>query len=369
MNNKIKYFASALMVAALGASFTACDDWTEPEHIDINYSNVEGAENYPAYLEALRAYRKTDHTQVYAWVNLSADGPVNQSERVTSLPDSIDVLVVSTPTEIHPTVLADLNKVRNDKGMKVMYQIDFDAVKAEYTGLCEGLAAQRDAINAKLAALDPTAEDYETAKADLEAQLEAAQDPDLYDYMLNNLTESLNYAADQKLDGVMFAFDGKSSNHMTAAEKAQYNAQQLLFLGAASDWHKRNPEMSYDFLGLPQNISKLELLNEFNMIFIRQGLEATNADLYSYYLTMGSTEGVPTDRLGMMTTYISADPDDATTGVFTDGTYALDGFAKWVAGKGLACIGIQNVQNDYFNPTYAYPHVRAIIQAANPKIK
>jgi len=369
MNNKIKYFASALMVAAVGASFTACDDWTEPEHIDINYSNVEDAENYPAYLEALRAYRKTDHKKVYAWVNLSENAPANQSERVTSLPDSIDVLVLSTPSEIHPIVLSDLNTVREQKGMEVVYQIDFDAVKAEYTALCEQLGADRDAIQAQIDALDPESEDYDAQKAELEAKLEAAANPNLNDYLLADLTESLTYAKEKNLDGVMFAFNGKASNHLTEAELAEYNAQQLVFLGAARDWHKRNPNMKYDFLGYPQNITDKDILGEFGMLFIRQGLDATNVNIYTYYLTMAQAEGVPVERLGMMATYTSADPDDATTGVFSDGSMALDGFAKWLMGADVAGVGIQNVQNDYFNPTFSYPHVRAVIQAANPQIK
>lgn len=369
MNNKIKYFASALMVAAVGASFTACDDWTEPEHVDINYSNVEDAENYAAYLEALRAYRKTDHKKVYAWVNLSENAPANQSERVTSLPDSIDVLVLSTPSEIHPIVLSDLNKVREQKGMEVVYQIDFDAIKADYTALCEQLGAEREAIQAQIDALDPEAEDYEAQKAELEAKLEASENPNLNDYLLADLTKLLNYAKDMNLDGVMFAFNGKASNHLTKAELAEYNAQQLVFLGAARDWHKRNPDLKYDFLGYPQNITDKDLLGEFGMLFIRQGLDATNTNVYTYYLALAQSEGVPADRLGMMATYISADPEDVTTGVFSDGSMALDGFAKWLVSADVACLGIQNVQNDYFNPTFSYPHVRAVIQAANPNIK
>lgn len=372
MNNKIKYFASALMVAAFGSAFTACDDWTEPEHIDINYSTVEDAENYPAYAAALRAYRNTDHVNVYAWVSINENGPVDQSQRLTSLPDSIDVIVLSTPSEIHPTVLSDMKKVREVKGMKVMYQIDFDGIKASHTTLCENLSKERSDLQLEYDALinaAETDEEKEALAAELAGKLEALTDPVLEDYVLENLTSSLNYVKSKGLDGVLFAFDGKASNHLTASELAEYNAQQLVFLGAARDWHKRNPQLSYDFLGKPQNVTDKEMLNEFNMIFLRQGLDATNVNLYTYYLTLASVEGVPAERLGMMTTYVSADPDDATTGVFSDGSYALDGFANWVVSANVACVGIQNVQNDYFNPTFAYPHVRAIIQAANPNIK
>lgn len=367
MNNKIKYFASAMMVAAFATAFTACDDWTEPEHIDINYTPVDGAENYPAYLENLRHYRTTDHVKVYGWVNLAENNPTNQSERLTSLPDSIDVLVLSTPNEIHPTVLADMKTVREQKGMEVIYQIDFDATKTAYTALCEDLSKQRSDLELEYALREDA--DDEAVQAELAEKLAALADPVFEDYLLETLTKSLDYASSTGLDGVMFAFDGKATNHMSTAELADYKAQQLVFLGAARDWHKRNPQLKYDFLGLPQNISDKEILGEFNMIFVRDGLKATNADLYTYYLAMASVDGVPVERLGMMATYASADPDDATTGVFSDGTSALAGFANWVIGADVACIGMQNIQNDYFNPTFSYPHVRAVIQAANPNIK
>lgn len=372
MNKKIKYFASALTVVAFGAAFTACDDWTEPEHVDINFSNVEGAENYPAYAAALREYRNKDHTKVYAWVNINENGPVDQSQRLTSLPDSIDVIVLFTPSKIHPTVLSDMKKVREVKGMKVIYQIDFDAIKAAYTALCEDLSKQRSDLELEYDALIEAAEtdeEKDALAAELEGRLKSLANPVLEDYVLENLTSSLNYVKSNDLDGVMFAFDGKASNHLTEAELAEYTAQQLVFLGAARDWHKRNPQMMYDFLGKPQNVSDKEMLNEFNMLFLRQGLDATNVNLYTYYLTLAGVEGVPTERLGMMTTYVSNDPEDTTTGVFTDGSLAVEGFGNWVKSANVACVGIQNVQNDYFNAAFCYPHIRALIQAANPNIK
>jgi hypothetical protein len=372
MKSILKYLSSALIATAFGASFTSCDDWTEPEHVDINYSNVEGAENYQEYLAALRNYRKKDHVKVYAWVYVNENGPLNQSERLTSLPDSIDVIVLSTPSEIHPTVLADMKKVREDKGMKMMYEIDFDAIKASHTTLCESLAKQRSDLDLEFDVLISEAETEEQKNAllaELAQKKATLADPAFEDYVLEKLTSSLNYVKSKGLDGVVFAFDGKATTHLTEAEIADYNARQLVFLGAARDWHKRNPEMKYDFMGKPQNISDKELLGEFDMIFIRQGLDATNASLYTYYLSLAAVEGVPAERLGMMTTFTSSDPDDTTTGVFTDGTFALDGFTNWVASAKVACVGIKNVQNDYFYPAFSYPHVRTVIQAANPNIK
>lgn len=367
MNKNIKYLAMAAVVGLASASLTSCHEWTEPESIDIEYPTAEDDPNYPAYLEDLRAYRATDHRDVYAWVNLSENGPLNESERLTSLPDSIDVLVLSTVGDIHPTVLADFAKVREQKGMKAIYQIDFDAIKAQYVALCEALSKQRSDLSLEYAlredANEPEVQD------ELAARLEQLADPDFTDYVLEALTKGLNYANNSGLDGVIFAFNGKATNHLTPAELVDYTRQENLFIRAAADWHRRHPEMKYDFLGQPQNISDPELLNQFEHLFIRQGLDATNSSLYSFYYTLATTDNVPTSKLGMMTTFISSDPDDALTGVFTNGTYALQGFAQWVRTAPVTCVGIQNVQNDYFTPEFTYPNVRAVIQAANPSIK
>lgn len=344
MNNPFKYLVSALGVTLLGASMTSCDDWTDPEPIELKYSTAEGSEDYPAYLEALRTYRKTEHKKVYAWVTLTEKDPVSQSERLTALPDSIDVVVISAPSEMHPTVLADMDKIREEKGMDIIYQIDFDEYKADYSSLCETLLAEAD----------------EGATADL---------PDINDYMLERLTTSLGYVGNNAFDGVIFAFNGKESNHLTAPELADYRSQMLMFLGAASAWHSRNPECIYDYLGNPQYINDTDIIDEFGLLFVRGSLEAANADMYGYYLIMAQSSGIPSDRIAMMTTCPSPDANDVNTGYFTDGTLSLNGFAKWVKGTQVAGVGIQNVQTDYFNPAAPYIHVRNVIQAINPSIR
>lgn len=346
---------------------TACSDWTDTESIDLNYQTIDKSENYQAYLENIRAYRSTDHTLVYAWADYPEDAPANQSQRMTSLPDSIDVIVLSTPTTLHATVISDMEAVRTKKGMEVMYNVDFDAIKTDYTAYCETLATQRGAVEDEYNARED--KDNASVAAEYEAALKALADPELSDYLLEKLTESLNFAKKMNFDGVMFAFNGKETTHMRPAELSEYNEQARLFLGAAADWHKRNPSLKYDFLGYPQNIGDASIAAEFRTLFVRQGLDATNSDLYSYYLTLASVDGVPTGKLGMMATYINSDELDTTTGYYSDGTIALDGFCKWLHTADVVAVGIQNVQYDYFDPILSYSHVRAVINAANPVIK
>lgn len=361
----MKKLLTYLFTGAIGLSVASCSDWTEPEAVDSKYGTVEESANYPAYLESLRKYRNSEHTLVYAWVNLTANGPANQSERVTSLPDSIDVLVLSATNEIHPIVANDLQKVREQKGMKVMFLVDFDALKSEHNSLCNELGGQREMLIAEYEAR----EDYNdpSVQEELAQLLAGLANPTLEDYVLENLTAKLTYAKSMKVDGAMFAFDGKLTNYMTPDEKKAYEAQKFLFLGAASDWHRRNPGMIFDYMGKPQNLVGTPYIDEFNMLFMRDGLSASSTNNFSFILTQASTDGVPADRLGMMTTFESADPDDTTTGFFSDGSYAINGLTKWVKTNNVAAVGVQNVQFDYFSSLFSYPHVRALIQAANPK--
>lgn len=344
-----------MLVAAAGACVTSCDDWTEPESVDLNYNGTEQAPNYQAYLESLRAYRASDHKKVYAWVSLPNGNPTSQGERVTALPDSVDVVVIESPEYIHPSLIADIKKAKADKAMEVIYCIDYDALKAEYTVYCEELAAKR-------ALIEPN-EDGEVIIPD------ELLDPDFYDWIFEQLTAKLQLAKNSEFTGVMFAFNGKATLHMTEAELAEYNKNILVFMNVASDWHKRNPQLTYDFLGYPQNITNRALLDEYRVLFCRQGLDAADQYSYTQYLQMAAVDGVPAEKLGMMTSYISLDETDVTTGVFNDGSLAIDCIGSWAANQEVAAVGVKNANNDYYNGGAAsYAHLRNMIQKVNPSI-
>lgn len=367
MKKSIKYLASAVIIGLASGAMQSCSDWTEPESVDLNYGTIDKAPNYQVYLANLKAYRASDHKKIYAWFESPADGPVSQAHTLASLPDSIDVVVFENPAVISDQIKKEMAQVNADKGMEFMYTVDFDALKATHKNLGEELAAKREALtNAYLANEN---KDDEAVTAEYEEQLAALATPDLTEYLLENCTELLSYAKTNGFHGVMFAFDGKATQHLTTAEKKDYLQQMNAFIGVASDWHKRNPEMKFDYLGAPQNIAGTDLINDFGMLFIRDGLNATNGSVYSQYLAQALTDGVPADRIGMMTTFTSLDPADGNMGLNSDGSYALTGCAKWAAHNNVAAVGMKKVQNDYYNPSFIYPVVRAAIQTINPSIK
>ena len=135
--NKISKFGLALLATCVSAAtFSSCDDWVEPENVDLNYDTADKTDPvaYEEYLEALRDYRETDHKLVYVWFNNLGKGEnINtRAQRVDELPDSIDVVVFTNPTSISDITVRDMENVREKKNMKFTYVIDFDAIKLAY---------------------------------------------------------------------------------------------------------------------------------------------------------------------------------------------------------------------------------------------
>lgn len=61
--------------------------------------------------------------------------------------------------------------------------------------------------------------------------------------------------------------------------------------------------------------------------------------------------------------------DDPKTGIFSDGTYAIDGLSAWTAANNVGAVGIFNTANDYFISAGHYTTVRNLIQTVNPCAK
>lgn len=327
-----------MIVALGGALVTSCDEWTEPESLNIDFKTVDTDPNYAAYLADLCKYRSTEHTQVYAWVDAPADNATTQAHRLTAVPDSVDVIVLMSPNAVSQQTLGEMQQVREKKGMKVVYTIDYNDFKASYTSKVELATPENPA-------------------------------PTLVKFLTDSLTTALGYAKTVGFDGVMFAYDGKATNHLNDTELAAYNAEQSLFFNIVADWHSRFPAYSIDYLGYPQYLTNQDLVDEFGYLFVRQGMQATNADLFSYYLTLASDGIAPADKLGMMVTCTSIDPVDVKTGWFSDGTLAIQGFINWAKSADVAAIGIYNAYTDYFNGADSYINVRNAIQAVNPSVK
>lgn len=347
-----KYISSALTVAAIGVTMTACDDWTEPESVDLDYGNIETANpaEYAKYLENLRAYRNTDHKKVYAWFDNLETAFGSQGHRISAIPDSVDVIVLQNPDKVTNQMIEEMYQARVDKGQQFSYCISLDEIQADYTLLCEELAAKR---------LEWIAANGD--EATIPAELE---DPDVIRYIAQSTAKKLDYFNAVGFDAIMAGFTGKSTLHLTDDELADYTQKAGAFLGVIKDWMGRNQGVTLDFIGKPQYVDA-DLLGLVRMAFLSDALNATNTNMYSICLAEAGN-ALPESKLGMVA---SIPTEDGKVGIFSNGRLAVDAVAEWTAAHGVGAVGIQNTGYDYFRTNGAYTAVRALIETVNPSAK
>jgi len=94
MKNKMKNIFIAVFCLAGITCFSACDDWTEIENVDINTPGMQeqNPAAYAKYLQNLIAYKSSDHKVVYAWFDNSEKTPFSRGQHISDTPDSLDVI-------------------------------------------------------------------------------------------------------------------------------------------------------------------------------------------------------------------------------------------------------------------------------------
>lgn len=345
-----KYISSALMVAALGVTFTACDDWTEPEHVDLEYGTIVDADSeaYVKYLADLREYRGRQHKMVYTWFENGDAAFGTQGHRISAIPDSVDVIVLQNPESVTNQMLQEMYEGRTQKGQQFGYCIDLDLIKADYTALCEQLAQKR------IDYLNEHGED-----AEIPAELE---NPELHGFIAQETGKMFTHFSNIGFDCIMACFTGKATNYMSEAEIAEYTKEMNLFLGIINDWHQRHPEVPVDIYGRPQYIDS-PLLADARHVFLSESVDATNTRMYSLAVIAAGNK-VPESKLGV----IASIPYEKI-GVFPTGEYAVIGMGRWAAGQNIGAVGTVHTAEDYYLTNGGYTTVRTLIQLVNPSAK
>ena len=110
MKNKMKNIFIAVFCLAGITCFSACDDWTEIENVDINTPGMQeqNPAAYAKYLQNLIAYKSSDHKVVYAWFDNSEKTPFSRGQHISDTPDSLDVISMMYPAELAEFELADM---------------------------------------------------------------------------------------------------------------------------------------------------------------------------------------------------------------------------------------------------------------------
>lgn len=121
-----------VVVLLLGAS---CSDWTETENIDNTV--LKPWEQDPAlwadYTAALRSYKASEHYLSYARLHNSPSPAASEQDFMRCLPDSLDIVTLTNADNFSAYDAEDLAAM-HEKGTKVLYQVDYAARKAEFSG-------------------------------------------------------------------------------------------------------------------------------------------------------------------------------------------------------------------------------------------
>lgn len=121
-----------VVVLLLGAS---CSDWTETENIDNTV--LKPWEQDPAlwadYMAALRTYKASEHYLSYARLHNSPSPASSEQDFMRCLPDSLDIVTLTNADNFSAYDAEDMATMR-EKGTKVLYQVDYAARKAEFSG-------------------------------------------------------------------------------------------------------------------------------------------------------------------------------------------------------------------------------------------
>lgn len=121
-----------VVVLLLGAS---CSDWTETENIDNTV--LKPWEQDPAlwadYTAALRSYKASEHYLAYARLHNSPSPAASEQDFMRCLPDSLDIVTLTNADNFSAYDAEDMAAM-HEKGTKVLYQVDYAARKAEFSG-------------------------------------------------------------------------------------------------------------------------------------------------------------------------------------------------------------------------------------------
>lgn len=346
MKHIIKNTAYSMFCLAAVFFMGSCD--TDIESVDINEPGIEkqNTELYASYLANLRSYKAGNHKAIFAWFDNSAKNPASQGQSIIAIPDSLDYLVLSSPANLNTRELSEITKIKEDKGIKTLYEISFFTIK-----------------NA-----------YDAAKQAFEENAENKGKPftpDFNTYLVDTVQARLALCEQFGYDGIVMTFSAKTKIYMSEEEKSEAIALENDFLGIAKDWKNRHADKTLVLAGRPQNVEDKSILELASYIII-PCMDATNAGGVTYNMNKASVEGVPANKLIPLVSLYSLDNTDTKTGYWGK-TYAALGAARFVASEHssykMAGLALDNINNDYYHANFVYPVVRKAISIVNPTVK
>lgn len=113
--NILKVGLSVLAAVAV----SSCSDWMTPKPIINDVSLTEIIKD-DAYYEALREFKKSEHSVSFGWFSEWDEGDASTTNMLQAVPDSMDIISLWGSFELTPKKKADLDFVTKVKGTKVV---------------------------------------------------------------------------------------------------------------------------------------------------------------------------------------------------------------------------------------------------------
>lgn len=339
------FAASALLLAG-------CSDWTEYESLEIKTPTMdEGL--YTDYVKNLKAYKAGAHKIAMTSLENAVGAPVHQAQRLTSLPDSLDVILLNNPENLDAEYVREMGEVRK-KGTRVGYAISFATIESEWSNM---------------------------VKADATLTEEQA-----LTYIADRTNEQLGLCDKYGYDGVVFTYVGRSTASMTEETLAQYSARQAAFFNTVSAWRESHKSAFFAYRGKAQYLveESKSLLLDCDYIILETTSASNTSDMTiaanaAITALAGLSETASAAPSFIITTETTRyDDEDLIYGYF--GTVDADGNAERSIRGGALWVGqpsdftragmlILNAQYDYYDNTPIYFHLREAIDIMNPSPK
>ena len=355
---KYKQLIKCLMMAVLAVpALSSCSDWTDTESLEFDYvlPSEQDPDAYNAYLGLLRDYKQSQHKIMIAKFDNSGDLVSGQSDRLAALPDSIDYVVLQEADNLKSLLVQDMNDIRQQKGTRTLYAISYADALAKYQAILdeEGAAAQ-----------DPEAQ----ADGEGEEQPETPAVDRFLEVAAQYVNDRLALYDKYGYDGIVVVYsDPAYPAGLSEEEYAQLQARQEAFFAPIQAWAESHQEAAFIFEGYPQNVIDPAVFTQADYVVVTM-LDAVSSDELVWAAEMALTEGVPSDRIVFGVTIPDMTDDKATDG-YWGSDYAVVGAAYTVISANgsftKAGLCVDNVEDDYFNVDYIYPHVREAIQIMN----
>lgn len=362
MKLSIKNIFLAGVMGVFAVFMSSCSDWTKPESLEYRYVTLEekNPELYEAYFQSIRDYRASDHKVTIAKFDNRTGAPSGRADHISCLPDSVDFIILKNADAIDEEyVKPEIASVRADKGQKVLYEIVYSSIVADYKAY-------------------KAAWDEEHKPAEGEEETEPAEEAvSLDEFVRQAVALQKEYYTAFGYDGVNIVASFLNPASCNEEQLVELEASQEAFLGGIAELVSSNEGMTVLFEGTPHYLVCHEDLVDRCDYIIIPAESAANSYACSYEMELMMRYGnIPTDRFILGVTTKSIDDPSLKNGSFSgtdrngfDKT-AIIGGAEWVmtdTGNAVkAGLCVDNAQNDYFNLTKVYYNIREAISIMNP---